>query len=211
MLKANLPGFEAHQLDEGHKFWVGQLPDRLLPDPKEFAVLWAMHPAAFHEIKMHGRLVKTPRWQQAYGTDYHYTGRVNRALPIPAVLEPFLCWSREHVDQSLNGFLLNWYDGALGHYIGRHRDSTKNLIPGRPIVTISFGEARIFRIRPYGRSDRSRKFDFPTTNGSVFVMPHETNLAFTHEVPRCSPQSGLRISITLRAFLNSQAHPDSAF
>ena len=92
------------------------------------------------------------------------------------------------------------YDGALSHYIGRHRDSTMNLIPDSPILTISFGEARIFRIRPYGRTDRSRKFDFPTTNGSMFVMPYETNLAFTHEVSRSSPQMGLRISITLRAF-----------
>lgn len=23
---------------------------------------------------MHGRKVKTPRWQQAYGADYRYTG-----------------------------------------------------------------------------------------------------------------------------------------
>ena len=39
--------------------------------PTQFDALWQMHPQVFHEIKMHGQLVKTPRWQQAYGVDYH--------------------------------------------------------------------------------------------------------------------------------------------
>ena len=29
---------------------------------------------------MHGRKVKTPRWQQAYGADYRYTG--NTAIDV---------------------------------------------------------------------------------------------------------------------------------
>ena len=62
------------------------------------------------------------------------------------ILEPFLTWAKEAIDGRLNGVLVNWYDGSLGHYIGRHRDSRVNMVSGAPIVTISFGEERIFRL-----------------------------------------------------------------
>lgn len=108
-----------------------------------------MHPPEYHEILMHGRAVKTPRWQQAFGKDYHYPGRVNRALPVPPLLEPLLSRSRGNVDTRLNRVLVNWYDGMSGHYIGRHRDSTREMVKGVPVVTVSFGEERVFRLRPY--------------------------------------------------------------
>jgi alkylated DNA repair dioxygenase AlkB len=190
-------GLARTDLAGGFAFHTGRLPAELMLARDGFDAMWALHPEDFHEIKMHGRLVKTPRWQQAYGEDYAYTGRVNRALPIPAMLEPLLAWSRRTLDARLNGLLLNWYDAADGHYIGKHRDSTRNMIDGAPIVTISFGAARTFRLRPW----RSTGFlDFATSDGSVFVMPYATNKAFTHEVPHAASSSGRRISVTLRAF-----------
>ena len=199
----NLSGFEAHELGHTHKLWVGRLPDTLLPGAVEFKQVWQLHPAEFHEILMHGRLVKTPRWQQAYGRDYHYTGKVNKALPVPPLLEPFLRWARQNVDEALNGLLLNWYDGQVGHYIGRHRDSILNIIPGTPIVTISLGEERMFRLRPWPTKPEATPIDFPARNGTVFVMPWETNRAFTHEVPASTRRTGCRISVTLRGFMDA--------
>ena len=199
-MKETLSGFTCHELRPGHRFWVGRLPDDLVFDQVQFETLWKMHPDEFHVIKMHGRLVKTPRWQQAYGKDYHYTGRVNRALPVPPLLEPLLRWSCETIDSDLNGLLLNWYDGSLGHYIGRHRDSTHNLISGSPIVTISLGEQRTFRLRSWPPSAGAAPIDFEASNGTVFVMSWETNLAFTHEVPPSTRRPGKRVSVTLRAF-----------
>lgn len=191
-------GFECHNLGDGHTFCIGQLPADLRFDPATFESLWGMRPPEYHEILIHGRAVKTPRWQQAFGKDYHYTGRVNRALPVPPLLEPLLAWARGHIDARLNSILVNWYDGALGHYIGRHRDSTREMIKGVPIVTVSFGEERVFRLRPYRAEGRR---DFPARDGSVFVMPYETNLSWTHEVPRARKSTGRRISVTLRGFL----------
>ncbi|HZS05931.1 MAG TPA: alpha-ketoglutarate-dependent dioxygenase AlkB [Blastocatellia bacterium] len=184
-------------LDDRSQFWTSSLPDRLLPDDDSFGELWDLHPPEFHEIRMHGRLVKTPRWQQAYGADYHYAGKVNRALPVPAQLEALHSWVRGNIDCRLNGLLLNWYDGRLGHYIGRHRDSIRGMLKGAPIITVSFGEARIFRLRPWKKAGRR---DFMAEHGSVFVMPWETNLAWTHEVPHYRKYRGRRISVTLRAF-----------
>ena len=93
--------------------------------------------------------------------------------------------------------LVNWYDGNLGHYIGKHRDDTRDLVKGSPIVTISFGEERPFRLRPRKGNGFT---DFPAREGAVFVMPWETNLEWTHEVPCHRKHQGRRISVTLRAF-----------
>lgn len=191
------PGFEAVALGGEHQIWRGQLPAELRLDDRGFEDLWALHPDDFHQIKIHGRSVSTPRWQQAYGMDYQYTGSVNRALDVPAMLEPYLAWCRESFDHRLNGLLLNWYDAGLAHYIGKHRDSTANMLPGAPIVTISFGEQRVFRLRPWRQSGF---VDVALPDGAVIVMPQETNQAWTHEVPHRQSYSGRRISLTVRGF-----------
>lgn len=190
-------GFALEQLDDEHAVFVGRLPEQLLPLQPVFEALWNLHPADYHEIMMHGRLVKTPRWQQAYGKDYHYTQRTNQAMPVPEKLRPFLDWAQEAIDPRLNGLLLNWYEGQLGHYIGKHRDSTTNMVEGAPIVTISLGEERLFRLRKY-RGAEVR--DIRADAGAVFIMPYATNLAWTHEVPHFKRYTGRRVSVTLRAF-----------
>ncbi len=190
---------ERRALPDGrHEILVGRLPaalERELAD--RFDEIWALHPAEYHEIEIHGRLVKTPRWQQAYGADYHYTGSVNRGLPIPAVLVPVRDWARSTIDERLNGVLLNWYDAAHEHYIGKHRDSTIDMIDGTPIVTVSLGASRTFRLRPWKKKGTC---DLLAEHGTVFVMPFETNRAWTHEVPHFASDRGRRISITFRAF-----------
>ena len=186
-------------LEDGHVFQTAFLPPEITPDSQMFEALWSLHPLEQHEIMIHGRLVKTPRWQQAYDRNYHYTGKVNEALPAPMILQPTLAWVRETIDDRLNGILVNWYDGALGHYIGPHHDSTIGLVAGAPIVTISFGEVRSFRLTREVNGER-RVHDFPTLPGRVFVMPFDTNLAWKHSVPKSARAKGRRISITLRAF-----------
>ena len=148
-------------------------------------------------IHMHGKKVAIPRWQQAYGRDYHFSGTTSRALPIPSTFEPLLEWTRTSIDTRLDGVLVNWYDGSLGHYIGAHNDNTRGLIAGSPIVTVSFGEERKLRFRPC----ESRGFvDVPAAHGSVIVIPYRTNESWKHEVPRTKRVRGRRISLTFRAF-----------
>ncbi len=189
--------FECHTLDDGNLFFCGALPDELRVDAERFETLWRLHPAEYHVIKMHGRAVATPRWQQAFGADYHYTGRTNRALSLPEECLPILTWSQQAIHEEHNGLLLNWYDGQLGHYIGPHHDSTKDMVVGAPIVTISLGEERIFRLS-HPRTKQSR--DFPARDGTVFITPYETNLAWKHGVPHSARRRGRRVSITIRAF-----------
>jgi alkylated DNA repair dioxygenase AlkB len=188
---------DRRELDATCCIHVGTVPDELVPDAAGFERLWALHPETFHRIKMHGKEVATPRWQQAYGADYRYTGNVNRALPVPAELAAIHAWLRARIDPRLNGLLLNWYDAEHAHYIGRHRDSTSNMIDGAPIVTVSFGAERVFRLRRW-KGDET--LELPTGNGTLIVMPYATNLAWTHEVPHHAKSRGRRISITARGF-----------
>ena len=189
--------FRRIDLDEQHHLYRGRLPDSLIPDAAAFEALWSLHPPTYHVIRVHHRLVRTPRWQQAYGRNYVFSGTESTALPVPPPLVPLLDWSRTTVDARFNGVLLNWYDGTLGHYISAHRDSRRNLLAAAPIVTISLGEERIFRLRPY----RGKGYtDLETRDGDVFVMPYATNLAWTHELPRFRRYRGRRISVTVRAF-----------
>ena len=192
-----LPGFQEIHLGGGHSLYQGKLPGTLPQGEGFFQTLWNLHPEEFHDIKIHGRTVKTPRWQQAYGKDYQYSGSRNNALPIPDLLVPFLDWTKEAIDPRLDGLLLNWYDGQLGHYIGKHRDSTQGMAKDAPIATLSFGEQRVFRMRPW----KGKGFvDFEVHNGSVLLLPYATNQAWTHEVPASKKLRGRRVSLTLRAF-----------
>ena len=184
-------------MDGQHGVWISRLPPKLSWCPAQFDAFWEVHPQRFHEVRMFGRLVAVPRWSQAYGQDYRYSGTLHRASPVPDMLTPLLSWSKNKVDERLNGVLVNWYDGSLGHKIGAHRDDEKELVAGAPIITISFGETRTFRLRRWKGCDRH---DIEVVDNSVLVLPHATNVAFTHEVPASKQRMGRRISMTVRAF-----------
>ena len=187
-------GFENKSLGARHGIHIGSIPEALLPTREEFDEIWGLHPDAFVEILIHGRWVNTPRWQKAYEKDYYYSRQINLASPAPPVLRRYLDWGRGAIDPRLNGLLLNWYEGKLGHYIGPHRDDTANMVPGTPIVTISLGAERPFRVH---HPDLAKPLVLPATNGRVFIMPFSVNQAAKHEVSRRA--NGRRISLTLRA------------
>ena len=174
-----------------HHVLAGALPGPLAG--LDFDRLWALHPAHVHTVQLMGRTQPCPRWSQAYGRDYRYTGSVNRAAPLPSEFEPFLAAART-LHPGLNGLLVNWYDGELGHYIGKHRDATGDLLAEAPIVTFSLGAARTFRFRKYRGPGI---FDFSTAECPVLAFNTEVNRVFSHEVP---PGQGRRISVTVRGF-----------
>lgn len=190
--------FDEITLDDRYHLYLSSRVEEFRLDQTAFQALWDTHPADFHEIRIHGKWVKTPRWQQAFGKNYRYTGSRNNALPIPDKLKPFLEWSQKYIDARLNGLLLNWYDGSQSHYIGAHRDDTRDLHPDSPIVTISIGQERVFRLRPWKQKGFK---DLTVRHGDIVVVPWDTNTQWTHEVPHFKKYNGKRISITLRAYL----------
>jgi hypothetical protein len=98
-----------HLLFEKQVLLASRLPDALAEDALEhFQELWGLRPATFHEITQPftGKRIPLPRWQQAYGHDYRYTGAVNRALLMSELLKPYLEWTQQ-IDHQLNDLLLN--------------------------------------------------------------------------------------------------------
>ncbi len=197
-----LSPFTAHDLGDGLHFLTGNLPDELRWDAATFEAAWALHPDTKPRIWMHGKEVQIPRWQQAYGLNYHFSGQTSTAVPLPPILEPLLAWARRAVHPTLNAVLLNWYEGP-GHYIGPHHDSTRNMVVGAPIVTMSFGEERVFRLSR-GTGDARETLDFRTPAGTVFVLPRDTNEVWKHAVPKSMRYTGRRISVTVRGFESLQ-------
>ncbi len=174
---------------------VDTIPNELTTD-SIFQNIWDIHPETFNKIQMYNEEVYIPRWQQAYGKDYVFSKQTSKAEPVPEILKPYLKWAQQF-NLNYNGLLLNWYDSGLKHYIGKHRDSEVGLIKSSPIITISLGATRKFRIREVGQKGFN---DLEVSNGSVVVIPWETNKSFTHEVPYLEAYLGKRISITVRAF-----------
>lgn len=176
---------------------VGNLPAALKPSQDEFEALWDLHPEEFIKFgRFTDKEVFLPRWQRAYEVDYSFSNRVSKAHPCPPEFKPFLAWAKG-LDERYNGMLVNWYDDEKGHYIGRHRDSTEGINTEVPILTLSLGGTRNFRMRPF--RDKGF-FDIPAEDGAVIVIPWGTNARYTHEVPASVRHVGRRISVTFRSF-----------
>src|SRR6476659_11443514 len=123
-----LSTFTTHHRGDGLQFLECRLPDELRWDAPTFVAAWELHPAIRPSILIHGRRVQVPRWQQAYGEDYRFSGLTSPAEPVPPLIAPLLAWTRQEVRPELNAILVNWYEG-VEHYIGPHRDTTRRMLP----------------------------------------------------------------------------------
>lgn len=181
--------------------WIdyGILPESI---QYNFEELWNLHPEQYNQVKILGKIVETPRWQQTYGRSYNYTGMEHEALPIPQQLQPFLEYAQKlYPEFVFNQILINWYQNGL-HYIGAHSDNTKPLVKESPIVSISLGEERLFRIKD--KQTKSTIKDIILKDKTVITMGGEFQTHYTHEVPKVSGKKGeqlsRRINITFRCF-----------
>lgn len=100
-----IENYFGHPLGEVHRILVGKLPESMWLTPEQFEKLRNEHAADSHQIIMHGKPVKVPRWQQAYVMGYHYTGRCNRALPTLPIHKPLLEFFQAEIDARLKGIL----------------------------------------------------------------------------------------------------------
>jgi hypothetical protein len=92
------------------------------------------------------------------------------------------------------------------HCIGWHSDNEKQLIPGAPIYSFSFGATRRFLVKSKIKKDD--KLAFVMTNNSLVVMGGNTQQQYVHSVPRLGKREerntpsmvGRRINVTFRFF-----------
>jgi len=95
--------------------------------------------------------VLIPRYQQAYGQSYTYSGGVSYSIPHT----PLVANIQERLNELLNinetpgefnMCLCNWYEPH--HYIGPHSDDTRQLI----IASLSWGSPRTFVLKPKSKT-----------------------------------------------------------
>ena len=90
---------------------------------------------------------------------------------------------------------LNFYrDGRDS--VAPHNDHLDEIAPGCPIALLSLGAPRRMTIR--AKAAPRRVFHVDLAAGSLLVMSYETQLHYTHGVPKTNERVGPRISLAFR-------------
>jgi alkylated DNA repair dioxygenase AlkB len=90
---------------------------------------------------------------------------------------------------------LNFYrDGRDS--VAPHNDHLDEIAPGLPIALLSLGASRRMTIR--AKTAPRRVFHLDLAAGSLLVMSYETQLHYTHGVPKTTELVGPRISLAFR-------------
>jgi alkylated DNA repair dioxygenase AlkB len=187
---------------------LGKLPEDVIPDLQE---LLDLKPETPSQVVILGKMVYTPRFTAHYMKPYRYTGADHDAERLPAILQPMLDFSNNLLSEKrfgpssegkkFNQALTNYYMYG-DHYIGKHSDDEKPIVPGTPIFSASLGEQRTFRIRRKKTGEIVR--DIQMLNGTFVVMGGKMQSEFTHEVVKVMGKRGAnlkpRVNITFRIF-----------
>jgi alkylated DNA repair dioxygenase AlkB len=153
------------------------------------------------ELKLYGKIIKTPRFTAWYGDDgmaYKYSGVTFYALPwtdkllkINAAIEPL-------AGQQFNSVLLNMYrDG--NDSMGWHSDDEPELGKNPIIASVNFGQARRFDFRMV--KDYSVKHQLMLGNGSLLIMKGDIQHHWQHQIAKSLRIKQPRINLTFRKIL----------
>ncbi len=198
---SNHNNYEIIYLNADQSSWVLYIKNFI--DPYiNFDELWAQHPAERRSIKMAGKEVLMPRYTENYGVDYYFSGTLFRAAPIPECYTPIINKLQQMVvddegESLLNNILVNWYaDG--NHYIGPHTDREKQLYKDSPILTLSLGATRTFKM--VSKTDNGYAREIKINDRDLLIMGGTTQATHLHTIPKTKKAIGGRISITMRCF-----------
>lgn len=172
------------------------------------AQVWDLHPEDQDKIMMFGRLVPTPRFQQAYERSSGYSGNVFQAKPIPDAIQSAVDMMKSMVPQDakqsyLTTTLVNWYANG-DHYIGPHADDERAIRKLSPVFALSLGAARrfIFTPKKSPAGSNGSRLELLLNDGDLLVMGGRTQQTHKHALPKMKRCQDKRISITMRCYQN---------
>lgn len=188
-----------YRLDEESWIEQGCIPTDIT-DVHTFNTLWYLHPDEYGEVYYNGKVIKTPRWQQNYLRDYNFSGMNHKAKPLPIEFVPYLEWANQfNGNVTFNQVLINWYANGH-HYINPHTDNEKQLVKHSPVLSLSLGQERTFRIR--NKLDNKSILDLQMPDKTYLMMCGKMQEHYLHEVVKVNGKKGenmgKRINITFR-------------
>lgn len=140
----------------------------------------------------------TPRKEVSVGDanlSYFYAGKHHQALAWPLELVPIKQLVEILCNYKFNFAVVNLYENG-NNYIGWHSDDEKDLDPSAPIVSVSFGAQRKFRLR---RKDNHKlQYEIPLSNRDILIMRGKFQQLYQHMVPKEPKCKDARINITFR-------------
>lgn len=169
--------------------------------PESFQDLLKLRPALRGTVKIMGKEINVPRWQQSFGRDYKFSGMNHQAKEISnEYLLKLMKFVQEHSGKNYDQMLINWY--LDGHkYIGAHSDDETQLVKSSSIYSFSFGASRDFIVT--SKNDKQFKLTIPLKNNDVIIMGGETQSFYKHAVPKRLKVKDPRINITMRLYKDS--------
>ncbi|DBA04814.1 TPA: hypothetical protein N0F65_004451 [Lagenidium giganteum] len=170
--------------------------------------IWALHPEEKGTIKLFGKEVLTPRYQQVFGDiSYKFSNTLFQAKPYPDVMRPAveslqaLGPVNEQQESLFNGCLTNWYANG-DQYVGWHSDDETDLYPQSPVIALSLGATRRFLFAPRkirGEVESGAKHvELLLQDGDLVIMGGTTQRTHKHALPKMKSCLGKRISLTFR-------------
>ena len=224
---------KVHYLTSDRASWVYHVPRWFLqvyphlsqsqsdgPDPRLsygewLDQLWRLHPEVPGTIKMFGRDVLTPRFQQAYGMSYHFSGNSYLSKPLPDLIQHCVDTMQAMVVDPatthktlLTAIIVNWYANGE-HYIGPHSDDQPIVYPHSPVFSLSLGATRKFVFTAKSGNSRgasapnemTKRLELVLEDGDLVVMGGTTQQSHKHALPKMKKCTEKRICITLRCVI----------
>lgn len=164
-----------------------------------------MWPEARPSYLMFGRPAVSHRTQRFFATNpkikYNFTGAPGETHVVDGgVVQKCLDFAKQKYPEfDFNGVLVNLYKDFTD-YIGWHADDERDLIPGAPILSFSFGSSRDFKIRRKIQKEAEAVRTVKTLHNFLIVMGGDMQKEYEHSVLKSAKVGGWRINVTVRAF-----------
>lgn len=184
---------------DGSALYVPSFIDTDAAD-EHFAGILSETPWEHRHIVLFGRRVLQPRLACWYG-DHPYSYSGIRLDPRPWTSRLDQLKSRCEVASAtpFNSCLVNLYrDGRDS--MGRHADDEPELGSRPVIASLSFGQARTFRLR---HRETRTVVDVSLGHGSLLIMGGLTQHCWVHEIPKTMRAVDRRINLTFRSIVTN--------
>lgn len=190
-------GFKTYSLPQGgrlevHRDYLGSKATKALFKHLMESVLWAQS-----DLKMAGRIVKTPRLQcwmgdEGVSPDVYAKTRMGWTEPIEELRQKLSAFCPEK--REINYVLLNLYQDG-NHSISYHADN-EVVEDDDLILSISLGHTRRFLVKPRDKTEKTLAIDL--CDGDLVIMDGHMQRSYLHSVPKTAREVGPRINLTFR-------------